>query len=125
MDLDALRIRAELVTRTVVWEPGKRGTTLGVPNANVTNSGGYLLFAYRLPWLGLEPMIIGEYLRYPNPAFGDVYIVPGGGVNVYINPAVTVRTQYSYARAIKVRETSRDYSNAFLHVLAARLIIAF
>lgn len=125
MDLDALRIRAEVVTRTVVYEPGKRRTTLGLPNANVTNSGGYLLLAYRLPWLGLEPMIVGEYLRYPNPAFGDVYIVPGGGMNVYINPAVTVRTQYSYARAIKVRETSRDYSNAFLHVLAARLIIAF
>jgi uncharacterized coiled-coil protein SlyX len=125
MDLDALRIRAELVTRTIVYEPGKRATTLGLPNANVTDSGGYLLLAYRLPWLGLEPMVVGEYLRYPNPAFGDVYIVPGGGVNVYINPAVTLRTQYSYAWAIRVRETARDYSNNFLHVLAARLIIAF
>ena len=125
IDVDALRIRAEVVAKTVVWDPGKRGTTLGVLNANVTNSGGYLLLAYRLPWLGLEPMIVGEYLRYPNPAYGDVYVVPGGGLNVYINSAVTLRTQYSYARTLSVRKTSRDYSNNYLHVLAARLIIAF
>jgi hypothetical protein len=125
IDLDALRIRAEVVAKTVVFDPGKRSTTLGVLNANVTDSGGYLLFAYRLPWLGLEPMVVGEYLRFPNPAYGDVYLVPGGGVNIYINSAVTVRTQYSYAQAVNVRKVSRDYSNNYLHVLAARLIIAF
>jgi hypothetical protein len=125
IDVDALRIRAEVVAKTVWFDPGKRSMTLGVLNANVTDSGGYLLFAYRLPWLGLEPMLVGEYLRFPNPAYGDAYLVPGGGLNVYINSAVTLRTQYSYAMAVILRKTSHDYSNNYLHVLATRLIIAF
>jgi uncharacterized coiled-coil protein SlyX len=125
IDAGALRIRAELVTKTVVYEPGKHTTALGMLNANVTDSGGYLMFAYRLPWLGLEPIVVGEYLRYPNPAYGEMFLVPGGGLNVYINSAVTLRTQYSYAQAVSFRQHSRDYSHNNLHVLAARLIIAF
>jgi hypothetical protein len=125
LDLESLRIRAEVIFKRVVFEPGKRAITYGIANANVTDSGGYLMLAYRLPWLGLEPLLIGEFLRFPSAAFGDVFLVPSGGVNVYINSAVTVRTQYSYAYAVKVRSATRDYSNNYLHVLAARLIIAF
>jgi hypothetical protein len=125
LDIDALRVRAEVLFRRVVYEPGKRAITYGIPNANVTDSGGYLMLAYRLPWLGMEPLVIGEFLRYPSAAFGDVFLVPSAGINFYVNSAVTIRTQYSYAYSVKVRSSTRDYSNNDLHILAARLIIAF
>ncbi len=109
----------------MVYAPGKRVVTLGAPAANVTALGSYLLFAYRLPWLGLEPMLVGEFLRYPTLVTGEAVVVPGGGVNVYFNSAVTLRLQYSYVMPVRFDKSAKDESGRDLHLLSSRLIIAF
>lgn len=125
LDIDALRIRAEFTARRVVYEPGKRAPLLGIPQSDITQSAAYLMLAYRLPWLGLEPLVVAEYARWPTPAFGEVVVTGSVGLNVYFNPALTLRLQYSYSTLVDFEETDRDHSNNFLHILASRLIISY
>lgn len=125
LDLDALRIRAEFLMRRLVYDQGKRDFTLGAPNANATHSAGYVLLAYRLPWLGLEPLIVGEFLRWPTIEFGEVVLTGSGGLNVYFNSALTLRFQYSYTQVVDFEETTRNHSNNYLHIVASRLIISY
>jgi hypothetical protein len=83
------------------------------------------MLAYRLPWLGLEPLVVAEYARWPTPAFGEVVATGSAGFNVYFNPALTLRLQYSYSKLIDLEDTERDHSNNVLHILASRLIISY
>lgn len=125
LDLDALRIRAEFVARRLVYEPGRRETVFGSMNANAVHSGAYLMLAYQLPWLNLEPLLLAEYLRQPTVQLGEIVVGLSGGLNVYFNAALTLRFQYSYGFIVDIEETTRDHSNLNIHMLASRLIIAF
>jgi hypothetical protein len=125
LDLDALRIRGEFIARRLVYEPGKREMALGAPNANAVQSSGYLLLAYQLPWLNLEPLLLGEYLRQPNAQLGEVVLAGSAGFNIYFNSALTFRFQYSYGSVIDIEATTHDHSHLYLHVLATRLVISY
>ena len=125
LDIDALRVRMELFARRIVYEQGKRETTIAVPNASQVQSAGYVMFAYRLPWLGLEPLLVAEFLRQPTVLFGEVVITGSAGLNVYFNSALTLRLQYCYTQVVDFEDTSRDHSDYYLHILASRLILAY
>jgi hypothetical protein len=86
MDLGALRIRSELVINWTEYKEGKHATLLGLMMADTMRLGTYLVVAYRLPWLGLEPLAMIEWLRYPVPR---ALPVGEGGMDFSANPVDT------------------------------------
>jgi hypothetical protein len=125
LDLDALRVRGELIVRRLVYDEGKREVRFGIPAASQVQSAAYLMLAYQLPWLGLEPLVQAEYMRQPQIQFGENIVAGSAGFNVYFNSALTFRFQYTYGWIVDIQKTSVDHSHLYLHVLATRLIMAY
>ena len=127
LDIGSLRIRSEVVTSWTVYEDGKRRELLGVPLADTMRMGTYLMLAYQLPWYGIEPLIMTEWLRIPIPRnlpVGEGVIMPSVGVNVYFTPSTMLRTQFAVAHGLDFSEHP-VHTSGFLYQGAARLITAF
>ncbi len=124
IDVDALRIRSEYAMNLTQYNNGKRALFAGYPLADAVRMDAYVVVAYRLPWLGLEPLVLGEIVRYPTLLLGEGFVTGGGGINVYLSQATTLRTLYSYIRSenFTLHGPQRDYG---MHTLAARLVMAF
>ncbi len=127
IDLGSLRIRTEVVVNWVNFEEGKRRMWGGIPLADVMHLGAYVVLAYQLPWWGIEPLIMTEFLRVPVPRIipvGEGMIMPAVGVNVYFTDTTMLRTQLSIAHGFDLS----DYPvspRGFLYQAVARLITAF
>lgn len=124
LDAGALRVRAEFVVNRMVYTPGKRASFAGVLKANATWHDGYLLLAYRLPWLGIEPLLFGELIHIPQPSVADWFFGVNGGVNVYITPSVIIRTQIGRAQGFNPGKGPK-LKNSDINIFAARLVISF
>ena len=95
LDIGPLRVRSELSRGQYVYDKGKRGAA-GPPGAMTANNvelDWYLLAAYRLPWLNLEPYLYYEYFQWQTP-LGAGYMALSGGLNVYFTPSAQLRFQY-------------------------------
>jgi hypothetical protein len=127
LDVGALRVRSELVVSWQVYEKGKRRVWAGSQIADTMRMGAYLVFAYQLPWYGLEPLAMVEFIRVPVPRLvpmGEGLIMPAVGLNVYFTPTTMLRTQMSIAHGFDFSSDPVD-TEGFLYQAVARLITAF
>ena len=127
LDIGALRVRSEVVAGWNYYKDGLRRTLAGVPMADILRMGGYIVLAYQLPWYGIEPLIMAEFLRYPVPRslpVGEGMIMPAVGVNVYFTSTTMLRTQFAMLHGY---DTSAHpvKSEGFMYQAVARLITAF
>jgi hypothetical protein len=118
LDANALRVRIEGTVNQTIYEEGKRPIYGGAPRANSTSIAVFSIIAYQLPWLGMEPVVFGEYAHIPTPGIADTYLGLGAGLNFYITPSVIFRTLFVH---------SEDLENAGLTANSAggRLIITY
>ena len=127
LDVGRLRVRSELTRGQYVYEAGKRPIALGpFPNAKAANNiqlDWYLLTAYRLPWLNLEPYLSYERFQFRS-GLGEGYMSLSGGLNVYFTPAAQLRLQYRYDLFLQdlwVVKTSPQDNRLFM----ARIVLGF
>ena len=127
LDIGALRIRSELVTSWTYYETGKRPTVGGLPLADAMRLGAYLMVAYQLPWYGIEPLLMCEFLRVPVPRVlpvGEGVVMPAVGLNVYFTESTMLRTQVAVAHGFDFSEHPIE-SRGWVYQLVSRLITAF
>ncbi len=127
IDVGSLRVRSELVMNWTYFDEGHRRMWAGSPIADASHLGAYIVLAYQLPWYGIEPLIMTEFLRVPVPRFipmGEGLIVPSVGVNVYFTDTTMLRTQMSIAHGFDFSSNPVN-PEGFLYQAVARLITAF
>jgi hypothetical protein len=127
LDIGKLRIRSEFVASWVRYEEGKRPQLFGLPMADALRIGSYLMIAYQLPWYGLEPLLMCEFLRVPVPRLiplGEGLFMPAVGLNVYFTPITMLRTQFAIARGFDFGADAIT-PQGFGYQAVARLITAF
>jgi len=121
LDAGPFRLRTEGFLRRIDYEDGKRdGFT---PNNYYTDA--YVITAYQLPFLGMEPYFYGEIMHWPS-ALGDTAIIPSVGVNFHFNPAVQLKAQYGHAFFMDLAlHEKRTPSDNDVDNLTARLVVSF
>ena len=126
-DIDALRIRSEGLVRHLSYEPGKREERRGTAPGSLTPDNyeydSYLLLAYRLPWLELEPFVYGEYDHFVSP-FGDDQAVLGLGLNIYFTEFAQLKTEVARVLFFDL-DADGNFSDNNMTLLFSRLAIAF
>jgi hypothetical protein len=127
LDLDALRIRSEGILRQMRFEPGKRSLrTAGGPGARTPDNNeydAYLLAAYQLPVLGLEPFAYGEYNHVVSP-YGDEQMVLALGLNIHFTSFVQLKNELARVLFFDL-DADGDFSDNNMTLLFSRLAIAF
>jgi hypothetical protein len=127
LDLDALRVRAEGVMHMTRYEEGKRPPrSIAQPGALESDSNeydSYLLVAYRLPWLGLEPFAYGELDHFVSP-YGDEQAIASLGLNIHFTPFAQLKTQVSRAMFFDL-DRDGDFGRNDMTLLYSRLAVAF
>jgi hypothetical protein len=98
IDIGSLRLRSELMRTQTVYATGKRpldinATIFGAKTADSVVVDWYLLAAYRLPWLNLEPYFYFEWFKWPQP-MGEGYIAASAGLNIYFTAYAQLKVQY-------------------------------
>ncbi len=128
IDLGALRLRSELVTRRIRYEPGEHeetspGSGVFVPDA--LQMDAYVLAAYRIPGTRFEPYGYVELNHLPT-TYGDLQIIDSIGLNTYFTPAIQLKLQYSHATWYRddTGDASRQKSD-IENYLAAKLVMGF
>jgi len=125
LDIDALRVRTEGFVRWRLFEDDKRSVSYpGTTDADEMFFGTYAMAAYRLPWLGLEPLVQFDLLRISN-LLGDYFARSSVGLNIYFDPAVVLRFCYFHTRAFDLEGPSRELSNDYFNAVSSRLSVAF
>jgi hypothetical protein len=127
LDIGKLRIRSEIVTSWLRYEDGKRAQLFGLPLADAMRLGTYLMIAYQLPWYGIEPLLICEFLRVPVPRvipIGEGLFMPAVGINVYFTPTTMLRTQFAIAHGFDFGADAID-PQGYGYQAVGRLITAF
>jgi len=127
LDLGALRIRAEGITSMVRFTDGKRPLmTVAPPGSFLPDNNeydAYLITAYRLPFLGLEPFLFGEYVHSVSP-FGDDQAVLAVGFNIYFTEHAQLKNEIAHALFFDL-DTDRNFSDNNMTLLFSRLAVAF
>jgi hypothetical protein len=128
MDAGPLRLRSEFALRRIDYVPGKRELEYGVPGVfapDRTEWNYYLLAAYQLPWLGLEPFVYAELYRIPT-FISQGAILPSIGFNIHLTPYAQIKAQYLFVHFSEVPGFfSGRYKDQDAHVLATRLVLVF
>jgi hypothetical protein len=125
LDIDALRLRTEGFVRWRLYEDGKRASSFpGSTDADQMFFGSYILAAYRLPWLGLEPLLQFDLLRINTP-LGEYFARSSVGLNIYFDPAVVLRICAFHTNAFDLEGPERTLSNDYFNAVSSRLSIAF
>jgi hypothetical protein len=129
LDIDALRIRTEGILHEIRYEPGKREARRGTAPGSLTPDNNeydaYLLFAYRLPVLGLEPFAYGEYNHFVSP-YGDDQSVLGLGLNIYFTSFASLKTEVARVLFFDIDfKGDNSFSDNDMTLLFTRLAVAF
>lgn len=143
LDAGRLRLRSEAVFRSVAYDEGHRAPPYAQPGVfNITNTSfargftgvyapdtnqwdAYLLVAYQLPWLGIEPFAYAEFYRWPTPV-GDGIWVASAGLNVHLGSSALIKLQYAFDHAFAdVDKPFESQNSPEIHLLATRLVLAF
>jgi hypothetical protein len=80
-----------------------------------------------LPWLGLEPLAMIEWLRYPVPRalpVGEGVLMGSLGLNAYFSPATMLRTQFALLGGMDFSANPVD-TKGKLYECVTRLITTF
>ncbi|WP_437815324.1 hypothetical protein [Sorangium sp. So ce1078] len=128
LDVGKTRLRAEAAVVRVVHDEGKRPGGAGFFAPDAWKTSTYAVAAHRLDFLNMEPFVIGAALHAPFN-FHDTMFQLGGGLNFYITPDVTVRTQVLRTIMTIMREENEvpGFPVPDFHTTSAlaRLILAF
>ena len=128
LDAGPFRLRAEFAIRRVDYTPGQRDNHYDVPNAFNANRlewNTYVLGAYQLPWLGLEPFFYGEVYRVPT-FLSEGAIMPSLGFNIHFTTYAQLKTQWQMVHFTELPHVFRStYSEHDIHVVATRLVLVF
>jgi hypothetical protein len=125
LDFGATRIRAEAAVARVVQD-----STMRAPGAfggfapNSWTTSAYLVVAHRFHFLNMEPFVSGLFHRTPDWLW-DTIVSGGGGLNFYVTPAVTLRTQAVYTRFAQMTGPGPASPPLNIADAVARLILAF
>jgi hypothetical protein len=129
MDIGALRLRSEFTLRNIVYDTGLHPSNgFGVYYPDRNDVDYYLLAAYQLPWLGLEPYLYGEIYRSTFP-FGAIMAVSSVGLNIHFNAAAQIKAQFSQNAFLDnlltwTHDTPGGATND-VGLLSARFVLAF
>jgi hypothetical protein len=122
VDVGPLRVRTEGMVKRRYAAHGKP-RLWNAPDAYYWD--GYVLAAYALPWLGLEPYGYFEVMHSPSD-LGDTVLIPSAGLNVHFSPTAQLKTQYGHASFHDFSiESDRTPSDNNVHNLSARLVVSF
>ncbi|WP_437939048.1 hypothetical protein [Sorangium sp. So ce341] len=133
LDIGKTRVRAEAAVVRVVYDEGKRQGGFGSYAPDAWKTSTYAVAAHRLDFLNMEPFVIGAMLHAPFLGHDTMFQV-GGGLNFYITPDVTLRTQVlrTIMTVLREQESTAPALPALpaledFHTTAAlaRLILAF
>jgi hypothetical protein len=83
----------------------------------------YLLAAYRLPFLNLEPFLYGEYNHFVSP-YGDDQVVLAVGLNIYFTPSAQLKNEIARVLFSDL-DSHGPYSENDMTLLFSRLAVAF
>ncbi|WP_159397221.1 hypothetical protein [Sorangium cellulosum] len=123
LDIGKTRLRAEAAVVRVLYDEGKREGGFGVYAPDAWKTSTYAVAAHRLDFLNMEPFVTGAALHAPIYS-SDTLLQFGGGLNFYITPDVTLRSQVLHTITTILREESSAPDFHTTNVLA-RLILAF
>ena len=113
-----------------MYEPGKREpSALGPPgstNPDSYYSSAYILFAYRLPWWGLEPYVVEEITHKPANT-GDTSLIGSLGLNIHFTPQVQLKLEGGYVHFMDLSgvDTLPTNQDIDFGVLTSRLVMTF
>ncbi|XXX78469.1 hypothetical protein WMF30_06820 [Sorangium sp. So ce134] len=130
LDIGKTRLRAEAAVVRVVYDEGKRQGGFGAFAPDAWKTSTYAVAAHRLNFLNMEPFVTGSMLHAPFNGHDTMFQV-GGGLNFYITPDVTLRTQVLRTIMTVLREQESTVpaipSPPDFHTTSAlaRLILAF
>ncbi|WP_437578396.1 hypothetical protein [Sorangium sp. So ce887] len=128
LDVGKTRLRAEAAVIRAVFEEGKRQGGFGFFAPNAWKTSAYAVAAHRLDFLNMEPFVIGATVHAPFSGHDTMFQV-GGGLNFYITPDVTLRTQVLRTIMTVMREENKvpEFPVLDFHTTnaLARLILAF
>jgi hypothetical protein len=85
---------------------------------------GYTIFAYKLPWLGLEPTFQFEAIHRPSPS-GDTILATSPGFNVHFAPTVQLKNAIGHVAFLDVTKGDGRSENSHMWTLQSRLVLAF
>ena len=125
MSLDAgpFRLRSEFVFNRTDYVDGRRAPTpSGLSEyADRSRWNTYVLLAYRLPWLGLEPYFYGEFDRRPDTV-ANRSVVTSGGLNINLTASSKIKTQYFHTIFLGTYKDTRVHDFDLLDV---RFVVAY
>jgi hypothetical protein len=123
IDIGALRLRGELATRHLDYEPGKRrpAWSPGSYEASRTEWDVYLLGAYRIPGTRFEPYGYAEAYYWPT-IIGTTLTAASAGLNVYFTPAIQLKLQYLQERWLGPREETIEQQKV-IQFAGAKLVM--
>jgi hypothetical protein len=128
LDSGPFRFRTEGVLRRVDYERGQEGApNNGQPGAVEPNhfySSAYVIFAYRLPWLGIEPTLQLEGIHRP-AAFADTLFVTTPGFNVHFAPTVQLKSSFGHVAFLDLTKGDGETRYNYMWTLNSRLVLAF
>ena len=128
VDIEALRIRSEGIMRQTRYEPGKRpargGGQPGLLQPDNNEYDAYLLAAYQLPVLGLEPFTYGEINHVVSP-YGDEQAVLALGLNIHFTSFAQLKTEVARVLFFDINDESDSFSDNNMTLLFSRLAVAF
>lgn len=128
LDEGPFRFRTEGVMRRVDHEPGKykkaRHARPGTVDPDHYYWSGYTIFAYKLPWLGLEPTFQFELIHRPSPA-GDTVIATSPGFNIHFAPTVQLKSALGHVAFLDVTKGDGRSEDSYMWTLQSRLVLAF
>jgi hypothetical protein len=125
LDVGPMRLRSEVIARRVMHRDGMRNDPrIGEVAADRMDYGAYVLWAYRLPWWGLEPFLFMDFLKWPT-LLGEVILMPSAGLNVHLNPATVLKFQYTYLTFMDLSPDLPAIQREYMHMAIGRLAIAF
>jgi hypothetical protein len=119
--------QTEAARQTRVWDEDKRPfDQQGNVQADNRRGGGYVIAAYRLPWLNLRPFVQGEYYNIgTNGGLGGSkdLITAAGGLNIRVRPNVILKATYN--RVFFFKPTAGSLAEEPLNIVDAQLSWAF
>jgi hypothetical protein len=128
LDNGPFRFRTEGVIRRVDSVPGKGNTpNQGQPGSFEPNhfyTSGYVIFAYRLPWLGIEPTFQFEVMHRP-ASFGDTIVSTTPGFNVHFSPAAQLKNSFGHVGFHDLTKGDGRSEFNYMWTLNSRLVLAF
>jgi hypothetical protein len=133
LDLYRTRIRIEGLMHRVQYDSGQHELNLFNPTQQLPNryeSSVYAVVAQQLPWLGLEPYVMGEVGYFPIPLPGtDTTSALSVGLNIHFSPSVLLKTQLVRSFFFGTRSGSyvagADPANEDFSAFYSRLVLVF